>query len=68
MPDPSSVWAVNMTGVKLVHQTTGRVLAVTEEKYPTWGENMAEVVTTESTESDHSAWRVDFIRYPKYSK
>ena len=46
------------------------MLSVTDEKYPSWGENMTEVVTADSQKSasaDYS-WRVDFTRYPKYSK
>ena len=68
LPYPAKVWHVKMEGVKLVHVTTGKVLAVTENKYPEWGENMTEVVTTDPTQSGQHLWTEDFIRYPKFSQ
>ena len=68
LPAPAKVWHVNMNGVKLIHVSTGKVLTVTNNKYPEWGDNMTEVVTKDLKKSGQDLWTVDFIRYPKYSK
>ena len=69
MPGTAQVWTVGMRDVQLVHVSTRKVLAVTGETYPDWGENMTEVVTTKAEEIvGNNKWTVDFIRYPKYSQ
>ena len=68
MPRHEDVWTVGMKGVQLVHVTTRKILTVSDNKYPDWGENMTEVVTTEDNRILVNKWTVDFIRYPKYSK
>ena len=69
LPGTAQVWTVGMKDVQLVHVSTRKVLAVTGETYPDWGENMTEVVTTKDDKmGEHNKWTADFIRYPKYSQ
>ena len=69
LPDSEEIWTVNMPGVRLVHVTTQKQLAVTKEKYSEWGNNMTEVVATaKPSKTSQNLWSVDFIHYPKYSK
>ena len=58
-----------MKDVQLVHVSTRKILSVTGEKYPAWGENMTEVVTAKADKMvGDNKWTADFIRYPKYSQ
>ena len=68
LPYPAEVWKVNMEGVQLVHMSTGKVLSISEKRYPEWGVNMTEVVTADLSKSGHSSWTVDLLRYPRYSE
>ena len=51
LPPPAQVWNVAMKGVQLVHLSTGKILTVTDNRYPGWGDNMTEVVTAAVTET-----------------
>ena len=69
LPGTAQVWTVGMKDVQLVHVSTRKVLSVTGERYPDWGENMTEVVTAKADKMvGDNKWTADFIRYPKYSQ
>ena len=68
LPTPADVWHVNMNGAQLIHVSTGKMLTVTNNRYPDLGDNMTEVVTKDPNHSGHDLWSADYIRYPKYCK
>ena len=69
MPAKAEVWHVDMEGVQLRHVKTGKLLSVTDKRYPEgdWGEGMAEVVGTNKA-SGRNKWKVGFNRIPNYSR
>ena len=70
LPAPAEVWLGEMEGVQLRHVKTGKLLAVTKEKYPQgdWGEGMSEVVVGAQNPVDANKWKIGFHRLPRYSK
>ena len=60
---------MDMEGVQIRHVNTGKLLSVTDKKYPEgdWGEGMAEVVGTKKAIGTDK-WKVGFTRIPNYSK
>jgi dolichyl-phosphate-mannose--protein O-mannosyl transferase len=58
-----------MEGVQIRHVKTGKILTVTDKKYPDedWGQGMREVAGA-NPRVGNNKWKVEFNRVPNYGR